>query len=238
MRWFLEVWDSAGELKAEGVDIRGVTAWAFFGLHGWDQLCAMPGGNYEVGIYDARSSPPRATAMASMLKTLNSGGRPAHPLVSLPGWWKRDDIRLQYGHAVRRDGSVIEAPRAGELVRERVYRGSPLLIATAECTRQHLAELCRWRNIPYRTITPAGSVVETAERVRSLAPWAAVVDDSAAGGVVRAACEVEGIPVAHVLDGVAGAADKAVLNEMLDGLIDGASSVTSHVSNRRHPLPA
>jgi hypothetical protein len=29
-----------------------------------------------------------------------------------------------------------------------------------------------------------------------------------------------------------------VLNEMLDGLIDGASSVTSHVSNRRHPLPA
>ena len=44
MRWFSEMWETVNVLKEDGVDIRALTAWAIFGLHGWNKLVTEPWG--------------------------------------------------------------------------------------------------------------------------------------------------------------------------------------------------
>jgi dTDP-4-dehydrorhamnose reductase len=222
MRWFLEVWNAALELKAEGVDVRAVTAWSVFGSHGWDTLCTEPGGTYEVGVFDTQTSPPRPTAMAGLLKDLAEGTRPHHPLLSVPGWWKRD-IRLMYGHSVRADGSVVPGPRPGELVREEVYRTAPLLILTQEADA--LTRLCHLRGIPYRVVgrEDVSSPEAAVDLLQSASPWGVVVGGGEDGTVLAAACLAVGVPVATVPPEGSLDCSTESLNEMLDRLIDGES---------------
>jgi dTDP-4-dehydrorhamnose reductase len=221
MRWFLEVWDTALALKAEGVDVRAVTAWAIFGLYGWDALCTQAGGTYEVGIYDARTSPPRPTAMVPLLSALARGERPSHPLLAVPGWWKRD-VRLAYGHALNGDGTLRPALVPGDVARERVYRAPPLLIGVNPALETDLIALCSLRGIPYRLVTSSGTTtMDVGASSESDRPWAAIVDDSAEGSVLLAACEAGGVPVARVSAGQCS--ERVTLNDILDRLIDGES---------------
>jgi dTDP-4-dehydrorhamnose reductase len=214
MRWFLDVWDAACQLRAEGVDIRAVTAWAVFGSYGWDALCTEPGGTYEIGVFDTRTSPPRPTAMVPLLKALSAGRRPAHPLLAVPGWWKRD-VRFSYEHTAGVDGSVHARKQPGVTVRETVYRVSPLLALAGGSRARALLSLCRLRGIPvYRAgqdETQSGTAA--ADLVRRTDPWAAIVDPSLDAGPLVTACEEAGIPVAAV-------SEVATLDETLDGLID------------------
>jgi dTDP-4-dehydrorhamnose reductase len=95
MRWFYEMWETLNELKDEGVDIRAITAWAIFGLHGWNKLVTEPYGTYEPGVFNLSSGRVRPTALARLIRILTKRKVYYHPVLETEGWWKRED-RLQY----------------------------------------------------------------------------------------------------------------------------------------------
>jgi dTDP-4-dehydrorhamnose reductase len=95
MRWFNEMWETLNELKQEGVDIRAITAWAIFGLHGWNRLVTEPYGTYEPGVFNLSSGYPKPTALARLIRILTKRKVYYHPVLETEGWWKRED-RLQY----------------------------------------------------------------------------------------------------------------------------------------------
>ncbi|WP_207426263.1 family 1 glycosylhydrolase [Pedobacter sp. SYSU D00535] len=96
MRWFNEMWKTLNQLKAEGVDIRAITAWALFGLYGWNSLVTRPWGDYEPGVFNLSSGTPRPTALATFLKMLNRNNAYEHPVLEGQGWWKSEKRRIYY----------------------------------------------------------------------------------------------------------------------------------------------
>ena len=98
MRWLVEVWRAAREVRAEGADVRAVTVWSAFGAYDWDTLVTRPSGRYEPGAFDVRTDPPRPTAVAGLVKALAAGGVYDHPVLDGPGWWRRQE-RLYFGTA-------------------------------------------------------------------------------------------------------------------------------------------
>ena len=94
-RWLKEVWDICFKLNNEGVDIKAVTAWALLGSYGWDKLLISKKMRYEPGAFDIGSGSPRATALASVIKSLVADQTYSHPLVDNKGWWHRD-VRFIY----------------------------------------------------------------------------------------------------------------------------------------------
>lgn len=94
LRWLHEVFHQARAARDEdGVDVRAVTVWALFGSYDWHTLLTRDEGRYETGVFDARCSPPRPTALASLARDLAHGTTTHHPLVEGDGWWRRD-VRL------------------------------------------------------------------------------------------------------------------------------------------------
>ena len=90
LRWLMEVWEAAGTLREEGVDLRAVTIWSLFGCVDWNTLLTQPNGFYESGVFDARCVPPRPTALADAAKALATTGRFDHPVLDRQGWWHRE----------------------------------------------------------------------------------------------------------------------------------------------------
>ena len=91
VRWLLEAWAAAHEVRAEGVDVRAVTVWALFGAMDWDSLLRQRRGRYEPGAFDVRAAPPRLTLLGEAARALATHGRFAHPCLGEPGWWHRPD---------------------------------------------------------------------------------------------------------------------------------------------------
>jgi dTDP-4-dehydrorhamnose reductase len=89
MRWLRDVWDAAQKARDDGIDVRAVTSWALLGSYDWDSLVTRESGHYEPGAFDARSNPPRATALATMIRALATNGVHSHPVLDAPGWWQR-----------------------------------------------------------------------------------------------------------------------------------------------------
>jgi dTDP-4-dehydrorhamnose reductase len=95
VRWLVEVWDAAQAARAEGVDVRAVTAWSVLGTFDWHCLVTRDEGQYEPGVYDIRGPRPRPTALAWAVRDLAAGRLHNHPALDTPGWWRRPD-RLLY----------------------------------------------------------------------------------------------------------------------------------------------
>jgi dTDP-4-dehydrorhamnose reductase len=95
MRWFNEMWETVNELKEDGVDIKALTAWAIFGLHGWNKLVTEPWGVYEPGVFNVSTGHPRPTALARLIQVLTKHQVYYHPVLETEGWWKRDS-RILY----------------------------------------------------------------------------------------------------------------------------------------------
>jgi dTDP-4-dehydrorhamnose reductase len=104
LRWLKEVWDAAILVQSQGVDVRAITVWSLLGAYDWNSLVTRADGYYEPGVFDLRclvtscraSTPhPRPTALARMMRDLARGQVHEHPLLDLPGWWKRPE-RLLY----------------------------------------------------------------------------------------------------------------------------------------------
>jgi dTDP-4-dehydrorhamnose reductase len=89
VRWLVEVWRACEKLSRKGADIRAVTLWSMFGAVDWRSLLTRREGIYDVGAFDTRSQEPRPTLVAKAAKKLGAGEGFEHPLLDLPGWWRR-----------------------------------------------------------------------------------------------------------------------------------------------------
>lgn len=111
LRWLIQVWNDAQDLRREGADIRAVTVWSLFGAADWNSLLTRNTGFYEPGPFDVRSPEPRRTALAHAAEGLAKTGAFDHPVLDRAGWWRRD-IRFyeppsRRSHACR----LVGAPR-------------------------------------------------------------------------------------------------------------------------------
>ncbi|MDQ6622315.1 MAG: family 1 glycosylhydrolase, partial [Verrucomicrobiota bacterium] len=52
LRWLAEIWRAAQTIRAEGHDVRAVTAWSLLGAFDWDNLLTRDDGGYESGAFD------------------------------------------------------------------------------------------------------------------------------------------------------------------------------------------
>jgi dTDP-4-dehydrorhamnose reductase len=174
LRWLLEVWHAAEQLRAEGADLRAVTAWSLFGAVDWNSLLVRRDGFYEPGVFDARSDPPRPTVLAQAARSLATSGSFDHPVLDRAGWWKREHRFYKPGRQGLRL-RVVGSPR-------------PIVITGATGTLgRALARICELRGLDHRLlsrremdITHAASIEAALELHR---PWAVVN----AAGFVRVA---------------------------------------------------
>jgi dTDP-4-dehydrorhamnose reductase len=178
MRWFKEVWDAAQGLRADGVDLRAVTAWSLLGSFDWCSLLTRCNGRYEPGVFDVRSGGvPRPTALARMLRELAAKGEHQHPALDSPGWWRRLE-RLQYP-PVRRQPTATKALTNKQGLDMRRGNARPLIINGATGTLgRAFARLCELRGLSYRLLTRAEMDIADPRSVEhalaEFEPWAVV----------------------------------------------------------------
>jgi dTDP-4-dehydrorhamnose reductase len=177
VRWFVEVWESAQELRGRGVDLCAVTAWSLLGAYDWNRMVTRFIGHYETGVFDVRTGTPRATLLAGVLKELAEGGKPSLPQIAGPGWWRRDTRLI---HAAPKADSEYEV-FAGM---EAPGGARPLMIVADESELGRLAvRSCEARGLYY--VRCSGSPERT---LREANPWA-VLDardpDAVCGGSRR-----------------------------------------------------
>lgn len=90
LRWFNEALTCGRKLRENDINFRAVTAWSFFGSFDWSSLLCEKRNEYEPGVYDVRQEEPRPTALAKMIKAINTGNKNPYPdLLAVPGWWRR-----------------------------------------------------------------------------------------------------------------------------------------------------
>ncbi len=143
LRWLAEVWDAACDARAAGADVRAVTAWAVLGTRDWNSLATRLEGHYEPGLFVVRAPRPRATALATMARSLATTGTHDHPALGAPGWWRCVDRVLYPEHD--------QLPLRVESVSP---PGRPLLIAGASGTLgSAFARLCAARGLAHRALS-------------------------------------------------------------------------------------
>ncbi|GEO08205.1 family 1 glycosylhydrolase [Segetibacter aerophilus] len=169
MRWFNTVWKTVNKVKDEGVDIRAITAWAIFGLTGWNKLVTEPWGVYEPGVFNVSSNCPRPTALARFIQELTQHKVYYHPVLDNEGWWQRAN-RQQYG-----------VKKVVQMKRKKLANCSPLLILGHDTLATAFARICEDRNIHHLLISSTElntNDEQTVEQViRELKPWS-IVDAS------------------------------------------------------------
>ena len=89
MRWFMEAWLAAETMRARGVDIRAVTAWALLGSFDWDSLVTRAHGHYESGAFALHGAIVKRTALADLLAKLAAGEPVREAALVSPGWWRQ-----------------------------------------------------------------------------------------------------------------------------------------------------
>ena len=221
LRWAADAWDTAVAARAEGIDVRAVTAWALLGSHDWNTLLTAPG-LYEPGVFDVTTGQPRPTALARLWRGLPQAAA-RHPVAREPGWWARPD-RLLYRPLPRPAGTTPLA--TGD--------GTPtLLICGATGTLgQAFARACTRRGIAHRLVgretldlaRPA-TIGGALDRLR---PWAVV---NAAGWVrvddaedEAAACHAVNADGAIALARACAARGIASVNVSSDLVFDGTAA--------------
>jgi dTDP-4-dehydrorhamnose reductase len=178
LRWLMEVWRGAKELRKQGADVRAVTVWSMLGAYDWDSLLTQPRGRYEPGAFDCRSKPPRATALVTAMKSLSKTGTFRHPVLAREGWWRRP-MRFTYKPVQPHVNTNPDFPMKIWRPRAALRDTRPLLITGATGTLgKAFRRLCRLRGLPYRIVTRqemdicnAKSVEHMIDHVR---PWAIV----------------------------------------------------------------
>ncbi|AEG91376.1 family 1 glycosylhydrolase [Ramlibacter tataouinensis] len=214
VRWFVEVWEGAQQLRREGMDLRAVTAWSLLGSYDWNRMVTRHAGHYEPGVFDVRSGRPRPTLLARVLRDL-AQGRPAQaPGLEAPGWWRRESrfIDAPAGQAHVPVAGHSGGPAACD-------DGAPLLIVGDDGPLTHLAQrACEVRGLRH-VLAGAGSALA---QLRACRPWAVLdardrdhvtrplttVPEPASGRLPALArqCAELGVPCALFVTAVGGAA--------------------------------
>lgn len=174
MRWLHEAWRGAERARSDGADVRAVTLWSLFGCVDWNSLLVRTDQHYEVGVFDARSDPPRPTAVAALARALATGSR-VDAIASGRGWWRRPE-RITCGPAFLAHAPSRELLRSG---------ARPLLIVGASGTLgSALVLACAERGIAADALGRDRLDVSDAAAIRrtiaALRPWAVI---NAAGQV-------------------------------------------------------
>lgn len=235
LRWAAEAWDCALALRAEGVDIRAVTAWSLLGSHGWNTLLTAPGA-YEPGVFDTAAGTPRPTALAALWRGAPAGAA-RHPVSAEPGWWRRPE-RLLF-RPLHRPSAASRTPDADE--------PPMLLICGATGTLgQAFARACVARGIRHHLtgrdtldLTRADAIGPALDRLR---PWAVVN----AAGWVRVDEAEEDEAACHRINAIAAVAlaracaERGIgcLNVSSDLVFDGASMRPYVEADPPRPLSA
>ncbi|HEU4705067.1 MAG TPA: family 1 glycosylhydrolase, partial [Sphingomicrobium sp.] len=165
VRWLHEMWTAAETERKRGADIRAVTLWAMFGAVDWRSLLRRREGAYDVGAFDTRSQAPRPTLVAKAAARLGRGEAFDHPLLDLPGWWKRP-------------GRTHLRPRY-DTMPAGAGKARPILVTGATGTLgQAFARICAHRGLAHvltgraeLDITDEHSIAAALDRIR---PWAIV----------------------------------------------------------------
>ena len=165
VRWLVEMWTAAEQERARGADIRAVTIWALFGMVDWRSLLTRREGHYDVGVFDTRGETPRPTLVAKAAEALGRGDPFQHPLLDLPGWWKRP-------------GRCHGRPRFETLPSSSV-KARPILITGATGTLgQAFSRICAHRGIAHVLTSRADldiceedSIAAALDRYK---PWAVI----------------------------------------------------------------
>ncbi len=147
MRWFAEIWRDARTLRQqEGVDVQAVTLWALLGAFNWTNLLTRDDpDSYESGAFDLRSPEPRPTGLATLARTLARDGDTDHPVLRMPGWWKRPE-RFACEPA---DACQAFAPAIRQTENAADPTDSPLLVIGAGSGLAHaVGAICRERALP------------------------------------------------------------------------------------------
>jgi dTDP-4-dehydrorhamnose reductase len=175
MRWLLEIWKAAKSARHGGIDICAVTVWALLGSYDWNCLVTACRGYYEPGPFDVRSSVPRPTAVATLVKELGAGVQPAHPVLKGQGWWRRPS-RFLYKPVVTQ---VAVASLYPEHQDARNGNMQPILVTGATGTLgRAFATICEQRNLACRLLNR--QEMDIAERtsveaaVARYQPWAII----------------------------------------------------------------
>src|SRR5690606_1489387 len=144
----------------------------------WDSLVTRWEGHYEPGLWDVRSSPPRATALAGLARQLSAGDAEAHPVAPGAGWWQREQ-RLTHGLVGDLQAAAVAGP--------------PLLIAGANGTLgKAFATICTQRGLAHRLLSRAEmDIADEASVSAALAQWRPWAVVNAAGFVRVDAAELE-----------------------------------------------
>lgn len=214
MRWTYEAWVGAQRLRERGVPVQAVTVWALLGGYDWDKLLTVETGLYECGAFDVRGGEPRATGVVPMMRTLATGEGELSPVLSQPGWWRRD-IRHEYPTLDARSLGV--EPTAPAVLR-RV--AAPVLVTGRTGTLGRMtAKACEQRALDHVLTDRRRMRIEdpasVAAALDDIKPWAVVntagwvrvdeaEDDEAgcmaanatAAGVLARACAERGIRLA------------------------------------------
>ena len=165
VRWLMDVWNACERERKAGADIRAVTLWSMFGAVDWRSLLTRKEGIYDVGAFDTRSETPRPTLVAKAAAALGRGEKFDHPLLDLPGWW-------------RRPGRCHGRPRFDTLP-QNCSAARPLLITGATGTLgQAFSKICAHRGLAHvltsraeLDITDEASIAAAIERYK---PWAVI----------------------------------------------------------------
>jgi dTDP-4-dehydrorhamnose reductase len=165
VRWLLDVWNACERERRKGADIRAVTLWSMFGAVDWRSLLTRRDNHYDSGVFDTRSGTPRPTLIAKAAATLGRGEKFEHPLLDLPGWWKRP-------------GRCHGRSRFDMLPRD-CSHARPLLITGATGTLgQAFSKICAHRGLVHvltsraeMDITDEASIAAAFERYK---PWAVI----------------------------------------------------------------
>lgn len=172
MRWFKEIWDAACQLKASGVDMQAVTAWALLGSYDWNSLLTQQRNHYETGVFDLRGGQPRPTALCDMLRSLALTGKFQHPVLLTKGWWDRQE-RFVYTHK----GDYISKLQHTHM--HSVKEVPPILITGATGTLgQAFARICKSRGLTCKLLTRVEMDIadpdSVAAALETYKPWALI----------------------------------------------------------------
>jgi dTDP-4-dehydrorhamnose reductase len=176
LRWLLEAWDAARALRTEGADVRAITVWSLLGAFDWNSLVTADCGFYEPGPLDVRSHEPRPTALAGVTRDLALRGCSDHPVLGLPGWWRRSD-RVTFGPWAGQPAPVAAEVRRGPGAARR--RPVPLLVIGGRGTLgRGFARLCASRGLTHEVVSRAELDIASPQSVEraldAVAPWAVV----------------------------------------------------------------
>lgn len=172
LRWFGEFWNTAIGLSRQGIIVKAVTAWSLLGSFDWNSLVTRYNGFYESGVFDLRAPIPRPTAIAAMLSDLARNIEFKHPVLAMPGFWKRPQrLKWDKGESSKEiPVNILKAMQDG---------AAPVLILGATGTLgKAFARQCDWRCIPYRLLSrqelDITNSLDIADAIRLYKPWAVI----------------------------------------------------------------